>query len=78
MLEAVNLNSHAYFEGKIFQLTCSGRIESIVKNLGLNLTTVYMGYSAMLDLVAEKYAKREGFIFFWSVFPPHFCGPGFP
>ena len=37
----------------------------MAKNNGLNFSFVYVGYEGIVDIVAEKFAKNETFVYKW-------------
>ena len=34
------------------------------KNTGLNFSFVYAGYDGLVDIIAEKFARRETFLYY--------------
>ena len=43
----------------------AGWWESVVKNLNLNFSVVYAGYSGLKEIVEKSYKERRGILYYW-------------
>jgi hypothetical protein len=43
----------------------SGWFEALVKNLGLEFSVVYAGYSGVREIVAKANEEKQGIVYYW-------------